>query len=143
VRFPSGCSDGPSYMLAIAADGERLSCGGFSLGKTICFGSLEFIADCFSGLSLSPSGDGSDATFMGSTHNGPPSPLRAMIGNSTEEFHTASSGEGGSGLPSPIRHGTGASPSPATTIAWPKDTPTTQAMTMIPPRPDTDLSFER
>jgi hypothetical protein len=41
-------------MLIITTDGERLMCDGFSLGETVLFGSLEFIADCFGGLSLSP-----------------------------------------------------------------------------------------
>jgi hypothetical protein len=41
-------------MLAIATNEERLMCGGFSLGETILFGSLECIADCFGSLSLSP-----------------------------------------------------------------------------------------
>jgi hypothetical protein len=88
----------PSSTFAITTNGEHLSCGGFSLGETICFGSLEFITNCFSGLSLSPRRDGSDAAIMGSTCNGPPSPPRAMIGDSTDKFHTASDGEKGTDL---------------------------------------------
>jgi hypothetical protein len=71
----------PSSVLAVVVDGECLSCGGFSLSETIRFGSLEFIIDCFGDLSLSHRRDGSDATIMGSTCSGPPSPLRAMIGD--------------------------------------------------------------
>jgi hypothetical protein len=65
----------PSSALAIAVDCESLLYGGFSLGETIRFGSLEFIADCFGGLSLSLMGDDSDAIIMGSARGGPPSPL--------------------------------------------------------------------
>jgi hypothetical protein len=122
----------PSSMLAIATDDEHLSCGGFSLDETIRFGSLEFIANCFSGLSLSPKRDGSDAAFMGSAHSGPPSPQRSMIGDSTEEFHMASDEEEGFDLPSSRRHGVGAPPAPATTISWSENTLTTQAMMLIP-----------
>jgi hypothetical protein len=42
-----------SSMLIVATDGERLTCGGFSLGEIVRFGSLKFIADCFGGLTLS------------------------------------------------------------------------------------------
>jgi hypothetical protein len=138
----------PSSALAITTDVECLSCGGFSLIQTICFGSLEFITDCFSSLSLSPRGDGSDATFMGSTRSGPPSPLWAMIGDSIKEFHTSLGRGGGPGHPSPRRHAVGAPPVPTTTTAWLEDTSTTQAMTMIPPlttapRPNTNLPIER
>jgi hypothetical protein len=35
-------------------DSECLTYGSFSLSKTVHFGSLEFIVDCFDGLSLSP-----------------------------------------------------------------------------------------
>jgi hypothetical protein len=45
-------------VLIIAIGGECLLCDGFSLGETICFGSLEFIADRFGGLILSPMGGG-------------------------------------------------------------------------------------
>jgi hypothetical protein len=103
-----------SSVLTVPTDGECLMCSGFSLNETVHFGSLEFIADCFDGLSLSPRGNDSGIAFMGTTHSGSPS-LRAMIEDSTEEFYTATSGEGGSGLPSSRRHGTGAAPAPVTT----------------------------
>jgi hypothetical protein len=102
-------------VLAISTDSERLMCGGLSLGETIRFGSLEFITNCVSGLSLSPRRNDLDATFMGSSRSGPPSPLWAMIGDSTKELHTTLSRERGSGLPSPRRHGVEALPAPATT----------------------------
>jgi hypothetical protein len=64
---------------------------------------------------------------MGSTHSGSPSLQRAMIEDSIEEFHTTSRGEGGSGLPSSRRHGTGALPTPVTTTPWMENAPTAQA----------------
>jgi hypothetical protein len=54
-----------SLVLAIATDSECLMCGDFSLSETIHFGSLEFIADCFGGLRLSPKGSDSGIIFMG------------------------------------------------------------------------------
>jgi hypothetical protein len=38
----------PSSMITITADGEHLSCGGFSLDETIRLGNFEFIADYLS-----------------------------------------------------------------------------------------------
>jgi hypothetical protein len=119
-----------------------LTCCGFSLGETVHFGSLEFIADCFGGgLSLSLSRNDSGATFMGSTHSGPPSPLWVMIEDSTEDFYTASSEEGGSSLPSSQRYNMGTTP-------WLEYAWVTQAMMTVPPQalvswPDTGLPFER
>jgi hypothetical protein len=124
----------PSSAITISADGECLSRDGFSLGETIHFGSLEFIVDYFSVLSLPPRRDDSNAAAMGSTHSGPPSSL-AITGDSTEEFHMASDEEGGLGLHCLRKHSMGASPAPVSTMAWPENTPTTQVMTMIPPRP--------
>jgi hypothetical protein len=43
-----------SSALTVTTDGDHLIYGGFSLGETICFGSLVFITDCFNNLSLSP-----------------------------------------------------------------------------------------
>jgi hypothetical protein len=121
----------PSSALTIVANGEHLSCDVFSLSKTICFGSLEFITDCFGGLSLSCMGDDSDAGVMGSTDGGTPSPLRAMTGDFVEEFHMAMDGKGRIDILSPRWHDMGASTAPTTTIPWPETTPTTQAMTTI------------
>jgi hypothetical protein len=106
----------PSLMLAIAIGVERLSCGDFSLDETIHFGSLEFIANRFRGLSLSPIGDGSDAIVMGSARGEPPSLQQTMMGDSAEGFPTALDGEGRTNLPSPRRYGVGAPLALATTI---------------------------
>jgi hypothetical protein len=62
---------------------------------------------------------------MGSTHSGPPFLFQAMIGDSAEDFHTASDGDGGIDLPSPRRHGVGALPAPAKLISWSENTPST------------------
>jgi hypothetical protein len=52
--FPLDVLMVPLSALAFSADGERLTCDDFSLSETVCLGSFEFIADYFSGLSLSP-----------------------------------------------------------------------------------------
>jgi hypothetical protein len=145
--FPLDVLMVPSSVLTAITDGEPLACGGFSLGKTIRFRSLDFITDCFSGLSLSPRRDGSDAIFMGSTYSRLPSLLWAMIGDYTDEFHKALSREGGSGLPSPRRHDTGAPPAPIATTSWMENTLAGQAMMVVPlrtvaPWSDTSLPFE-
>jgi hypothetical protein len=44
-----------------------------------------------------------------------------MIEDSTEEFLTTSSGDGGFGLPSPWRSSTGALPAPLATTPWLND----------------------
>jgi hypothetical protein len=80
-----------SSTLSITTDGEHPTCGGFSLGETVHFGSLEFIADYFDSLSLSAKGSDSGAIFMGTTHSGSQS-LWAMIEDSIDKFYTASSG---------------------------------------------------
>jgi hypothetical protein len=124
----------PSLTLIITADGEFFLLCDFSLSETIRYGRLEFIVDCFGGLSLSPQRDSSDAATMGSTRSRPPSPLQAMTRDSTKELHTTSDRDGGLNVPSPRRHDMGASLTPAITMSWPENTPTTQSMMMIPPR---------
>jgi hypothetical protein len=141
--FPVDVSMVPSSRLTVTADGERLTCGGFSLGETVHFMSLEFITDCFGGLSLSPRRNDSDATFMASTHCGPPYPLQAMTDDSIREFHMALSGEGGSNLPAPRKHGTVALPAPITTMPQLENAPVTQAITMVPPQHKPALEVER
>jgi hypothetical protein len=131
-----------SLALAIAINSEGLTCGGFSLSETVHFGSLEFIADCFSGMSLSPKGSDWGTSFMGSTRSGSLS-LWAMIEDSIEELYTASSGEWGSSLPSSLRHGTGALPAPAATTPWLEVILVSEVMMMIPPRSDTGIPLER
>jgi hypothetical protein len=56
--------------------------------------------------------------IMGSARGGPLSPLRAMMGDSAEEFNIASDGEGRIDLPSPRRCSLMSSPVPATTISF-------------------------
>jgi hypothetical protein len=46
----------PSTSIVVAADGESLTCGGFSLSETILFENLEFINDRRGVLSLPPWG---------------------------------------------------------------------------------------
>jgi hypothetical protein len=130
--FPLDVSIINSSMLTVATDGECLICGGCSLCKTIRFGWLEFIANCFDSLSLSTKGSDSGAIFMGTTRRGSLL-LRAMIEDSIDEFYTASSGEGSSGLPISRRHSMGALPVPIKTTPWSADALTTQTMTMVPP----------
>jgi hypothetical protein len=70
-----------------------------------------------------------------------------MIEDSTEEFHKASSKEGGSSLPSPRRHGTVAPPALVTSTPRLENASDTQAMMTVPPQAaapqlNTGLPFE-
>jgi hypothetical protein len=134
-------------MLAITTDGKHLTCGGFSLGETVCFGSLDFIADYFSSLNLSPKGSDSGTIFMGMVHSGSPS-LHTILEDSADEFYSTSSGEGSSGFPICRRHSMGTLPTPLTTTPRPEDASTPQTMATNLPWtivlwPDTELPFER
>jgi hypothetical protein len=71
--FPMNVLMVHSSILAITTDGEHLTCGGFSLHEIVRFRSLEFIVNCFSGLSLSPKGSDSGTVFVRVTHGGSPS----------------------------------------------------------------------
>jgi hypothetical protein len=72
-----------SSTLTITTNGEHLTYGGFSLGETICFRSLEFIVICFGSLSLSPKGSDSGSIFMGMARSGLPS-LCTILEDSTD-----------------------------------------------------------
>jgi hypothetical protein len=119
-------------VITIALNGECLTCGGFSLGKTNRLENFELTIDYFGGLSLYPRRDDLGAAFMGSTRSGTPSPWRTKIEDSAEEFQTPSSREGGFGLPSPRRHGTGLPPTPVTTTPRMENALATQATMTVP-----------
>jgi hypothetical protein len=91
----------PLSSIAITADDECLTCGGFSLGKTIHFKRFKFIFDRVGGLSLSPMGDSSDVIAMGSAHGEPLHPRWTMTGLSNTGSPTAPDGEERTNLPSP------------------------------------------
>jgi hypothetical protein len=88
-----------SSSITITTDGECLTCGGFSLSKTIHFGSLEFLIDRLGGMSLSPMGDGSDVIAMGSARGGPLLPQWTMTRDSDEWFSSRCS----DGSPCPLQ----------------------------------------
>jgi hypothetical protein len=141
--FPSDVPMVPSYVIIIGDDGEHLTCGGFSLCETIRHWNFEFIVDYCSSLSLTPRRGVAGAAFMGSTHNGALIPRQAMIEDSAEEFLTESSVEGSFGLPSPKRHGMGASLASVTPTPTMKNAPAVPTMTTVPLRMETGLPFER
>jgi hypothetical protein len=62
--FPIDVLIVPSSMITVTADGEHLTCDGFSLGETVCLGNFEFIANYFDVLSLSPRRGNADAAFI-------------------------------------------------------------------------------
>jgi hypothetical protein len=82
----------PSSSIAIAVDGEHLTCGGFFLGEIVHLGNFEFITDHIDGMSLSPKRGDKGAAFMGSTCSGASAPWWALMEDSVGEFLTASSG---------------------------------------------------
>jgi hypothetical protein len=66
---------------------------GFALGETIRFGSLEFIANRFSSLGLSPEGNDSGTVFVGTVHSGSSS-LHTILEEFANVDDTTSSGGG-------------------------------------------------
>jgi hypothetical protein len=80
-----------SPKLAVITDGEHLTSVSFTHGESICFGSLEFIADYFGNLSLSDEGKVSCVVIMGMAYNGSQL-LHTFLEDSTNEGDTSSSG---------------------------------------------------
>jgi hypothetical protein len=72
--FPLDILIVPSSAIIVTADGEHLTCSGFSLSETVCLGNFEFIADYFGSLRLSLKRGDAGTAFMGSTHSGASSP---------------------------------------------------------------------
>jgi hypothetical protein len=145
--FPLDVLMVPSSAFAFSTNGERLTCGGFSLSEIIHLGSFEFITDYFGSQSLSPRRSHSGTTFMGSTGSVSPSPWWAMVEDSTKEFHMASSGGGVSDLPSHRSLGVGAPHATITTPPMQEGALAIQSMTTVQPWaltswPHTGHSFE-
>jgi hypothetical protein len=132
VCFPLNVLMVHSSTLAVTTDSEHLIRGGFSLGETVHFGSLEFIVDCFSSMSLSPKGSNLGIVFMGATCSWSPL-LRTILKDSTDEFYTTSSREGSSGHPVSRRCNMGTPYAPIATTPWPEDAFTPQTMMTVPP----------
>jgi hypothetical protein len=134
--------------ITVVADGECLTCSGFSLGKTVHLRNFEFIVDYFGGLSFSLRRGVEGATFMSSTRSRASTPRWAMTKESIEEFLTVSGREGSFDLPSTRRRSAGAPLALAVTTPWMENAPTTQAATMVPSRMvapwlETNLLIER
>jgi hypothetical protein len=62
-----------SLKLTFIANRNNLTDVGLVPGETICFGSLEFTANCFGRLNLSLEGDDPGFIFIGMMHSGSPS----------------------------------------------------------------------
>jgi hypothetical protein len=71
--------------LSFIANGNNPIGVGLAPGETTCFGSLEFTADHFGHLSLSPDEQDSSAIFVGMVHNGSPSLSTALEYSSDED----------------------------------------------------------
>jgi hypothetical protein len=95
--FPLDVPMVPSSSIAVAADGEHLTCGGFSLGKTVCLGNFDFITDYFG-----PTHSAGTAV-MGPTRSGASTPWQTMIEDSVEESSRRQVGRGA--LASPLVEG--------------------------------------
>jgi hypothetical protein len=134
VCLPQAIAIVSSSVFIPITEGERSLGDGFPPGETIRFGSLEFIADQFSGLSLSPLGGGSGAVIMVPARSGPSLLQQTMMGSPIEGFPMAPGREGWTDLPFPGRHDAESPPTSKMTIPQPENPPTDQAMTTFLPQ---------
>jgi hypothetical protein len=91
-----------TLKFTIIANGNNLTSVGFMPGETIYFGSMEFTADLFGNLSLSPKGNDSGVVFIGIVHSGSPS-LHTILEESSDKGDTTSCRGGELWLPQPSR----------------------------------------
>jgi hypothetical protein len=113
----------PSPVFVAVIGSECSPCDAFSLSETISFGSVEFITNRFSGLSLSPHGDGSGTVVTDPARGEPPLLQWTMTGGPIEGLPTTLNGEGRTDLPFLGRHVAETSPTSTTTILRPENPP--------------------
>jgi hypothetical protein len=117
----------------IVANDNNLTGMGFTLGETIYYGRLEFNADHFVDLTLSPEGNDSGTIFMGMVPSASPS-QHTILEESIDEDDTTSNGMGSSGLP--ISQGCNAvtPTAPITTTSPLENTPVLLTIPTVPLR---------
>jgi hypothetical protein len=89
-----------TLKFTIIANGNNLTSVGFMPGETIYFGSMEFTADLFGNLSLSPKGNDSGVVFIGIVHSGSTS-LHTILEESSDKGDTTSCRGGSFGFLNP------------------------------------------
>jgi hypothetical protein len=89
-----------SPKFTFIANGNNPAGIGLAPSKMIYFGSLEFTANRFGNLSLSPEGEDSGAIFIGIVHSGSPS-LHTVLEESSDESDAALGRGGSLGFPGP------------------------------------------
>jgi hypothetical protein len=98
--FPLDVPMVPSPKLFFLANSSNPTDVGLALSKTIHFNSLEFTADHLGHISLSPKERDSGTLFIGMVHNRSLS-LHTALGDSSDEYDTASGAVGSSRSPRP------------------------------------------
>jgi hypothetical protein len=118
-----------SPKLSFVANGNNLTGGGLAASETICFGSLEFIVDTLSRLSLSFEESDSGAIFVGMVHSGSPSLDTTLEVSSGEGSAISSAG----GTPNPQPRGCNVvTPTvPITSMMTLGNTPVLQTIPMV------------
>jgi hypothetical protein len=147
VCFPLNVLMVYSLKLAFVANDNNLTSVGLIPGETICFGSLEFIADHFDNLSFSPEMNDSGVVFVGMVQNRSPF-VHTILEKSSNEGDTALVEGGSSGFPDPRGCNVVTPTAPITTKPPPENTmtlvtiPTVQLWTTAP-QPDIGTLLEQ